>query len=174
MNDCNPYTFLFPLIIIVVLYNYNGEYKKGLLGKQKISAKLYEDYIEGVGAEYYDGELREDPYAEYNLYQAQKAGVQIGIYFFSTAINEEVCFIWMDNTKDNRSGRYYNEHRTYNYNERDAYEKRDLGAYVKSLYAFNNSHVIYFNDELPSRVATIVYTLIKHPDMMDLYVKNFD
>lgn len=35
------------------------------------------------------GELREDPYAEYNLYQAQKAGVQIGIYFFSTAVNEE-------------------------------------------------------------------------------------
>ena len=34
-----------------VLYNYSGEYKKGLLGKKKISATLYEDYIEGVGAE---------------------------------------------------------------------------------------------------------------------------
>ena len=45
-----------------VLYNYNGEYKKGLLGKKKISAKLYEDYIEGVGAEYYVGELREVPF----------------------------------------------------------------------------------------------------------------
>lgn len=90
------------------------------------------------------------------------------------AINEEVCFIWMDNTKDNRSGRYYNERRTYNYNERDTYERRDLSTYVKTLYSFNNSNVIYFNDELPSRVATIVYTLIKHPDMMDLYVKNFD
>ena len=45
-----------------VLYNYNGEYKKGLLGKKKISATLYEDYIEGVGAEYYVGELREVPF----------------------------------------------------------------------------------------------------------------
>ena len=45
-----------------VLYNYSGEYKKGLLGKKKISATLYEDYIEGVGAEYYVGELREVPF----------------------------------------------------------------------------------------------------------------
>ena len=45
-----------------VLYNYNGEYKKGLLGKKKISATLYEDYSEGVGAEYYVGELREGPF----------------------------------------------------------------------------------------------------------------
>ena len=45
-----------------VLYNYNGEYKKGLLGKKKISAKLYEDYIEGTGAEIHIGELREVPF----------------------------------------------------------------------------------------------------------------
>ena len=45
-----------------VLYNYNGEYKKSILGKKKISATLYEDYIEGVGVEYYVGELREVPF----------------------------------------------------------------------------------------------------------------
>ena len=45
-----------------VLYNYNGEYKKGILGKKKISAKLYEDYIEGTGAEIHIGELREVPF----------------------------------------------------------------------------------------------------------------
>ena len=45
-----------------VLYNYNGEYKKGLLGKKKVSATLYEDYIEGTGAKYYVGELKEVPF----------------------------------------------------------------------------------------------------------------
>jgi hypothetical protein len=91
-----------------------------------------------------------------------------------SAINEEICFIWMDNTKDNRSSRYYEEKRSYSYNERDAYERRDLGAYVKALYSFSKSNVIYFNDEVPERVATIVYTLVKHPELLDLYIKNFD
>ena len=35
------------------------------------------------------GEIKKDPYAEYNLYNASKAGIQVGVYFFSTAINEE-------------------------------------------------------------------------------------
>ena len=90
------------------------------------------------------------------------------------AIKEDICFVWLDNTKDNRSNRYHNEHRRYNYNERDVYEKKDLNAYVKSLYSFNNSSLIYFNDEVPERVATIIYTMIKHPDMAHVFVKNFD
>ena len=89
-------------------------------------------------------------------------------------IKEDICFIWLDNTKDNRSTRYYNEKRGYNYNERDIYEKRDINAYVKSLYTFNNSNLIYFNDEVPARVATIINTMIKHPDTIVDFVKNFD
>lgn len=36
-----------------------------------------------------DGELREDPSARYNLQEASKAGIKLGVYFFSTAVNEE-------------------------------------------------------------------------------------
>ena len=90
------------------------------------------------------------------------------------AIMEEVCFVWLDNTKDNRSARYHNERRLYNYTERDEYEKRDLNTYVKTLYSFGNSKLIYFNDEVPNRVATIINTMIKHPDTIDDFVKNFD
>lgn len=36
-----------------------------------------------------DGELREDPTARYNLQEAAKAGIPLGVYFFSTAISEE-------------------------------------------------------------------------------------
>lgn len=89
-------------------------------------------------------------------------------------INEPVCFIWLDNTKDNRSSRYYNERRLYNYNERDFHEKQDLNTYVKTLYSFPNSSIIYFNDEVPGRIATIIATMIKHPDTVTDFVKNFD
>ena len=91
-----------------------------------------------------------------------------------SAINEEICFVWIDNTKDNRAARYHREHRTYNYNEREALERRDLGTYVKTLYGFENSYMLYFNNETPSRVATIIYNVIKHPDMFDTFIKNFD
>lgn len=90
------------------------------------------------------------------------------------AIQEDVCFIWMDNTKDNRAARYCREHRSYNYHEREDYEKRDINTYVKVLCTFNNSKLIYFNDEVPARVATIINTMIKHPDTIDDFVKNFD
>lgn len=36
-----------------------------------------------------DGELREDPSARYNLQEASRAGVSLGVYFFSTAVSEE-------------------------------------------------------------------------------------
>lgn len=90
------------------------------------------------------------------------------------SINENICFIWLDNTKDNRSTRYHNEKRSYNYHEREDYEKRDLNSYVKSLYSLNNSKLIYFNNEIPSRVASVIYAMIQHPDLVDTFVKNFD
>lgn len=90
------------------------------------------------------------------------------------SINEPVCFIWVDNTKDNRSARYHSEHRSYNYLERDAHERRDIGSFVKTLYGFENSQIIYFNNEVPCRVAAIIYTMIKHPDTIDMFVKNFN
>jgi len=36
-----------------------------------------------------DGKITEDPYAKYNLQQAQKNGIKLGAYFFSTAVNEK-------------------------------------------------------------------------------------
>lgn len=36
-----------------------------------------------------DGEIREDPTARYNLQEASKAGIRLGVYFFSTAVSAE-------------------------------------------------------------------------------------
>lgn len=90
------------------------------------------------------------------------------------SINEDICFIWMDSTKNRRVSRYHSEHRSYNYNVRDNHERRDLGSFVKTLHSFNNSPVIYFIDEEPSRVATIIYNIIIHPDTLDMFIKNFN
>lgn len=90
------------------------------------------------------------------------------------SINEEICFVWLDNTLVNRTCRYNYERRLYNFQEQDKYERRDIGAFVKTLYSFNNSRMLYFTNEEPNRVATIIYTLIKHPDMIDTYITNFN
>ena len=36
-----------------------------------------------------DGQIREDPNGRYNLQEASKAGIPLGVYFFSTAVTEE-------------------------------------------------------------------------------------
>lgn len=89
------------------------------------------------------------------------------------SINEDICFVWMDNTKNNRTTRYREEKRNYNYIERDTHERKDINSFVKTLYSFN-APIIYFTDEDPSRIATIIHTIIKHPDTFDMFVKNFN
>ena len=89
------------------------------------------------------------------------------------AINEDVCFVWMDATKNYRRSKYHSEKRSYNFYERESVEKKNIDSFVKYLYNFNNSNILYFTDEEPNRIATIIYTLIKHPDLYDLYTQNY-
>lgn len=90
-----------------------------------------------------------------------------------SSIKEPICFVWLDNKKSNRKSRYIQENRTYNFNEREAIEKHDINAFVKSLYNTPNSCVLYFTDEEPDRVSAIIYSAIKHPDLLDIYKKTF-
>lgn len=86
---------------------------------------------------------------------------------------KDICFVWIDSTKTRRISRYHSEHRTYNYYDRDAHERRDLSAFVKTLYSYN-APILYFIDEEAPRVASIIYTVITHPDTFDIFVKNFN
>ena len=90
------------------------------------------------------------------------------------SVQDDVCFVWMDSTKTRRSSRYHSEHREYNYKDRDDHERKDLSSFVKTIHTFNNSPIIYFMDEEPIRVATIIYNTIIHPDTLDMFVKNFN
>ena len=88
-------------------------------------------------------------------------------------LNKDICFVWLDSTKTRRTSRYHTEHRMYNYQNRENVERRDLQAFVKAIYSYN-APILYFIDEEPLRIATIVYTTITHPDTFDMFVKNFN
>ena len=91
-----------------------------------------------------------------------------------TSIKDEVCFIWLDNTKKERLNRYYAEKRTYSFSAREDIETKDSNSFVKFLYGFNNANVLYFTNEDPMRVAAIIYSLIKHPDLLPVYTESFN
>lgn len=91
-----------------------------------------------------------------------------------TAIKEDVCFIWMDNTKQERLNRYYTEKRAYSFSARESIEKSDASSFVSVLYDFNKSKVLYFTNEEPMRIAAVIYSLIKHPDLLPLYTESFN
>lgn len=85
---------------------------------------------------------------------------------------KDVCYVWIDNNKTNRHNRYHNERRSYKFNEREELETSDISAFIKTIYEPGNQ-VLYFMNEEPSRIATIIYTLIKHPELLSLYQDTF-
>lgn len=96
------------------------------------------------------------------------------LHISPNAIKDDICFVWMDNDKEDRILKYRKEKRTYNFSNREEIEKNDLDFFVKTLYNYNNSSLIYFVKEDPCRVATVIYSIIQHPDLMDVFVKNFN
>lgn len=91
-----------------------------------------------------------------------------------TMIKEDVCFVWLDNTKQERLNRYYTEKRSYNFSTRESIEKKDESSFVQVLYDFNKSKVLYFTNEEPMRVAAVIYSVIKHPELLKLYTEAYN
>jgi hypothetical protein len=91
-----------------------------------------------------------------------------------SAIKEDICFVWLDNNKDERLMRYRREKREYNFTSREEIERRDVASFFKTMYSFNNSKLLYFVGEEPGRVAAIVYSLIKHPELIDIYTEYYN
>lgn len=91
-----------------------------------------------------------------------------------TNVKEPVTFVWLDNPKKDRLNRYYAEKRSYSFYNREEIENRDSTLFVKSLYEFNNSNVLYFTSETPERIAAIIYSAITYPDLLPIYVDAFN
>lgn len=91
-----------------------------------------------------------------------------------TSIKDDVTFIWMDNAKKDRLTRYHAEKRTYSFYNREDVENKNSNAFVKFLYGFDKSKVLYFTNEDPVRVAAIMYSVISYPDLLDIYTDAFN
>ena len=91
-----------------------------------------------------------------------------------SSVKDNVCFVWLDNTKKERLNRYYVEKRTYSFSNREEIESKDSSSFVKLLYGFEKSRVLYFTNEDPNRVAAIVYSAIKYPELLDIYTEAFN
>ena len=89
-------------------------------------------------------------------------------------INDDVCFIWVDNNKEDRLNRYRSEKREYSFSSREEIEKKDINTIIKTIYNFNKSKVLYFVNEEPGRVAAVIYSLVKHPELIDIYAEYYN
>lgn len=62
---------------------------QGKINWQSVKSSSIDFAIIRIGFRAENGNIYKDSYADYNIQQAQKAGVLVGVYFFSTAISEE-------------------------------------------------------------------------------------
>ena len=89
------------------------------------------------------------------------------------ALPSDAVYVWLDNTKHNRINRHKMEKRDYNFNSREVIERRDMKEFVKVLYNASNN-ILYFTNEDINRVASIIYSIHKHPDLLSTFVKNYN
>lgn len=89
------------------------------------------------------------------------------------SFSEDVCIIWLDNSKNNRKQRYEEERRTYNFNDQEEIERRDIDDFIKTIYSTKNFHVLYFSNEDIGRVSSIIYALVKYPELIEKFEKTF-
>lgn len=89
-------------------------------------------------------------------------------------LNTKTVFVWMDNNRDSRIHRHAQDDRSYDFLEIEKLESSYDADFVKTIYNFPNSHILYFNNECPERVASVVYSIIKHPDLLDIFIKYYN
>jgi len=89
-------------------------------------------------------------------------------------IKDDILFVWLDSTRDSRIRRHASESRTYDFVEQEEIESKYDADFVKSIYNFPNSSILYFNCEDPARVATIITAIVKYPDLKDIFIENFN
>ena len=88
---------------------------------------------------------------------------------------EDICFVWLDNTRDNRMARYLDEGREYSFGFQENVESQDMDTFVRRMYGagIGGSNVLYFTNELPERVAAVVYSCIKYPDLLNVFTMSY-
>ena len=83
----------------------------------------------------------------------------------------DVCFVWLDSTNKNRMIRHSIEKRRYSFLDQDRIEGENLKDFTERIY---QNDVLYFNNEDVSRVAAILYGLVQHPELYDIFRERFN
>lgn len=85
----------------------------------------------------------------------------------------DVCLIWIDDTKQVRRRRHIDERRKYNFEELEESSSFHVHSITTLLKRVCGDNWIYFSNENEDRIVAIIYSLIKHPDLLDIYIKYF-
>ena len=85
--------------------------------------------------------------------------------------DENVIFVWLDNNTIQRRNRHRTEKRKYDFVKQDKIEREFIQDFTDRI---GDNAILYFNNEEPERVATIIYSVIKYPDLLDVYLKAFN
>lgn len=86
---------------------------------------------------------------------------------------EDICYVWLDNTREHRMSYYISRDCTYSFGFQESLETQDMESFVKKVY-YPGSKVLYFTNETPERIATIIYACIKHEDLLPIFLNNFN
>lgn len=86
-------------------------------------------------------------------------------------LTEPICFVWVDNTRANRYNKYLEDRSSYNFKKREELETQDLSTFVKIIYS--KPH-LYFSNEDPNRIASILYTMVNFPETQEVFLENYN
>ena len=85
--------------------------------------------------------------------------------------DDNVIFVWLDNNSAQRRSRHRMEKRKYDFIRQEQIEQEFIQDFTDRI---NDNAILYFNNEQPDRVAAIVYSVIKHPDLLNVYLDAFN
>ena len=84
-------------------------------------------------------------------------------------IQDEVVFVWIDDTKANRFDRC--RVREYDFNYQEQLEQRHDTEFTKYIY---EREVLYFNNDKIDHIVAVIYSLITNNNLIDLYKKTYN
>lgn len=82
--------------------------------------------------------------------------------------DENVIFVWLDNNASQRRSRHRMEKRKYDFTRQERIEQEYVQDFTERI---GDNAILYFMNEDPDRVAAVIYSVIKHPDLLDVFIK---
>ncbi len=86
----------------------------------------------------------------------------------------ETIIIWIDNTRSKRFEHWKaKSNENSDFNAQEEFEKSGTSNLINFIYKFPNSHILYFNNEEPERIAAIATALSKVPELVPIFETAF-